>query len=92
MTSSKIIYSWLKVGGSYQAKPRENITLVVTPESYGRAGEAKRGTRWHAQATRWSAPTSTASRFGRDEYLNLQASMKDAMRLAESIFFDEVSK
>lgn len=91
--SSQIIYSWLnRLDGTYQAKPRNNITLVVSPERYGLNGAAKRGTKWHAQATRWHEPTRTASRFGRDVYLNLQASAKDAMRLAESIYFEEISK
>jgi hypothetical protein len=65
-----------------------NVTLAVTPDRYARGltPKAARGTRWHAQASHWDEATRTMSRYGRDEYLNMQDNADEAMRLAEDIY------
>jgi len=77
-------YEWLPSDHGFQAKVG-NVTLCVTPDR-SRFGKPLRGTKWHAQCSSWCERTSTASRYGRDEYLNLQDSKESAMKLAENIF------
>lgn len=75
--------------GGFSAEMPNEITLVVTPERYAKGFTPKpaRGTLWHAQASQWDGK-STISRYGRDEYGNMQPNAKAAMRLAESIYND----
>lgn len=84
-------FNWTAYEGGYRCTMANDVTLVVTPERYakGFTPKAARGARWHAQASQWDGK-STISRFGRDEYGNTQASAKDAMRLAESIYLEAV--
>lgn len=82
------MFTWIEQDGGFRADAPGNVTLIVTPERYAKGFtlKAARGTKWHAQCTHWCERTRTASRYGRDEYLNLQDSAKDAMRLAEDIY------
>lgn len=75
---------WVEQDGGFRCRVSESVTLAVTPERY-KGGKPAIGTKWHAQATRWCERTRTASRHGRDEYLNLQGSVESAKRLAEDI-------
>lgn len=81
------MFDWQPKDGGFQAKMPNNVTLAVTPERYAKGLTLKpaRGTKWHAQASIWDGK-STISRYGRDEYGNLQDSAKAAMRLAEDIY------
>lgn len=81
-------FDWRPVDGGFQAEAPGNVTLVVTPDRYakGIAPKAARGTKWRAQCSHWDERTRTMSRYGRDEYLNLQDDVKAAMRLAEDIY------
>lgn len=65
-----------------------NITLCASPDrtNYGRP---KRGTKWHAQVSIWDEKTRTMSRYGKDVYMQLCDSYKEAMKLAESIYNNE---
>lgn len=82
-------FNWQPKDGGFRCEMPGEVTLVVTPERYakGFAPKAARGAKWHAQASQWDGK-STISRYGRDEYGNLQETAKDAMRLAESIYRD----
>ena len=86
-------FDWIAYEGGYRCEMPNDVTLVVTPDRYAKGFTPKpaRGTLWHAQASQWDGK-STLSRFGRDEYGNLQASAKDAMRLAESIYLEAVER
>ena len=81
-------FNWFPQDGGFRCKVTETITLAATPDRYAKGFNPKalRGTKWHAQATHWNEATRTASRYGRDEYLNLQTSAELAMRLAEDIY------
>lgn len=81
-------FLWEKQDGGFRCRVSETVTLVVTPERLvrGFVPKAARGTKWHAQASRWDETSRTLSRFGRDEYMNLQESAAAAMRLAEDIY------
>ncbi|QWY83177.1 hypothetical protein [Rhizobium phage RHph_X2_24] len=82
------MFNWIAKDGGFHAEMPGNVTLVVTPDRYAKGLQMKpaRGTKWHAQCTHWCDRTRTASRYGRDEYLNLQDDAKAAMRLAEDIY------
>jgi hypothetical protein len=63
-----------------------NITLCASPDRLARFGtKPARGTKWHAQCSIWDGKY-TISRYGRDVYMDLQDSAKDAMRLAEQVY------
>ena len=81
-------YQWIKNGATYRCELPGNVTLVASPDQYAKGfmPKAARGTKWHAQASHWDAATSCVSGYGRDEYMNLVASAKDAMKLAQSIY------
>ena len=81
-------FIWVFQDGGFRCAVSETVTLVVTPDRYtkGFSPKAARGSRWHAQASVWHEPSRTLSRYGRDEYLNLQASAEEAKRLAEDIY------
>lgn len=81
------MFEWFaKDGGFYAIKG--DVTLVVSPDRFAKAltPKAARGTKWHAQCSHWCERTRTMSRYGRDEYMNLQDNADDAMRLAEDIY------
>lgn len=78
-------FNWIAVDGGYRAEMPGNIALSVSPDRF-KNGKPARGTKWHAQATHWNERTRTASRYGRDEYCNLQDSANAAKRLAEDIY------
>lgn len=82
------MFNWVPKDGGFRCTMPGDVTLVATPDRYakGLTPKAARGTKWHAQATHWNERTRTSSRYGRDEYLNLQDGAKDAMRLAEDIY------
>jgi len=81
-------FNWIEQDGGFRCKVSDTVTLAVTPDRYARGFQSKaaRGTKWHAQATVWHEPTRTASRYGRDEYCNLQGTADAAKRLAEDIY------
>lgn len=81
-------FIWLAQDGGFRCAVSETVALVVTPDRYtkGFLPKAARGAKWHAQASVWHAPSRTLSRYGRDEYLNLQVSAEAAKRLAEDIY------
>lgn len=85
--TAKTKFDWQPSDGGFRCEMPDNVTLVVTPDRYAKGFTPKpaRGTQWHAQASQWDG-ASTISRYGRDEYGNLQATAKDALRLAESIY------
>jgi len=77
-------------GAGYRATMPNEVTLYVSPEQTSAFGaKPKRGTAWRAGASQWDGK-STISRFGRDEYNIRHASYKDAMRAAETIYFDAI--
>lgn len=78
------MFDWIAQDGGFRCQIGD-VTLVATPDRYVN-GKAARGSKWHAQATHWNERTRTASRFGRDEYLNVQDCPQSAMKLAEDIF------
>lgn len=82
------MFDWQAVDGGFQAKMPWDVTLVVTPDRYakGFTPKAARGTKWHSQASHWCERTRTMSRYGRDEYGNLQDTVEAAKRLAEDIY------
>jgi hypothetical protein len=84
-------FDWQPRDGGFHCEMPGNVTLVVTPDRYakGFTPKAARGTLWRAQASLWDG-NYTLSRFGRDEYGNLQPSASEAKRLAESIYLDAV--
>ena len=83
----KTKFNWQPYEGGFRCEMPNEVTLVVTPDKYAKGFTPKpaRGTLWNAQASQWDGK-STISRYGRDEYGNLQPSAKAAMRLAESIY------
>ncbi len=84
---TKTKFEWQPRDGGFRCEMPNEVTLVVTPDKYAKGFTPKpaRGTMWNAQASQWDGK-STISRYGRDEYGNLQPSAKAAMRLAESIY------
>lgn len=87
------VFAWEPYDAGFRCYLPNEITLVVTPDRYAKGFKPKaaRGTGWHAQASQWDGK-STISRFGRDEYGNLQPTAKDAMRLAESIYLEAIGE
>ena len=85
--TAKTKFNWQPYEGGFRCEMPNEVTLVVTPDKYAKGFTPKpaRGTMWNAQASQWDGK-STISRYGRDEYGNLQPSAKAAMRLAESIY------
>ncbi len=86
--TTKTKFNWQPYSdGGFRCEMPGDVTLVVTPDRLAKGFTPKpaRGTMWHAQASQWDG-ISTMSRYGRDEYGNLQPSAKAAMRLAESIY------
>lgn len=81
-------FHWVEQDGGFRCHVSETVTLVVTPDRFAKGFQPKaaRGSKWHAQVSQWCARTSTLSRYGRDEYLNLQDSADAAKRLAENIY------
>ena len=80
---------WQKIDAGWQARIG-NITLYVLPNHTTRFGtKAARGTKWHAGVSSWDEPTRTISRYGRDVYMQLCDSAKEAMRLAEEVYEEE---
>jgi hypothetical protein len=78
-------FDWFRIDQGEWACHIGPVTLIVTPD-VKRHNRPAYGTKWHAQCTHWNAATATASRFGRDVYLDLQPSAKAAKRLAEQIY------
>lgn len=66
-----------------------NITLCASPDrTKGFLHKPVRSTKWHAQVSIWDGK-STVSRYGRDVYMQLCDSAKDAMRLAEVVYNEQ---
>lgn len=88
-----IRFDWIAHDGGFRAVMPDNVTLVVTPERYAKGFVLKpaRGTKWHAQCTHWNEPTRTASRFGRDVYSDVQPTARDARKLAETVYLEEIA-
>lgn len=80
-------FDWVKYEAGFRCEMPGNITLDVFPERYGKGFTPKpaRGTKWRAAASVFDGK-STVLRYGRDEYMNLQDTARDAMRLAEDIY------
>lgn len=83
-------FDWTAQDGGFRAIMPDNVTLVVTPDMF-RNGKPARRTKWHAQCTHWNERTATASRFGRDVYMDVQPTAHDARRLAEQIYTEAVA-
>lgn len=79
--------NWQKDGSGWTAS-LGNVTLCASPDRT-KFGKAARGTKWHASVSSWDEPTRTMSRFGRDVYMTLCDSAKDAMLLAERVYSEE---
>lgn len=77
-------FDWQKSDAGHVARIGD-ITLCASPDRV-RFGKPVRGTKWHASVSSWCERTRTMSRFGRDVYLDLRDSAKDAMRLAEQVY------
>ena len=80
-------FNWFPYDGGFRCE-KGDVTLNVVPDRFakGFAPKAARGAKWRAQCSHWHEPTRTMSRYGRDEYMNLQDTAKAAMRLAEDIY------
>lgn len=83
-------FDWTQADGAIWTAKIGNVTLVASPDHY-KAGKPARGTKWHAQCTHWDEATRTASRFGRDVYMDLQPTARDARRLAETIYNEQTT-
>lgn len=69
-----------------------DITLFVSPDRTTRFGtKAVRGTKWRAGVSHWDEQTRTMSRYGRDVYMQLCDSAKEAMRLAEVVYNEQLA-
>lgn len=80
---------WQKDQCSWVARIGD-VTLSAVPDRTSHFGtKAARGTKWRACVSHWDAPTRTASRFGRDVYMQLCNTAKDAIKLAEQVYRDE---
>lgn len=79
------MFNWQPIDCGYRAEMPGDISLTVAAVDMSR-GKPKRGTKWRAQASHWDERTRTSTRYGRDEYMNAQASAKAAMRIAEDIY------
>ena len=80
-------FEWFPHEAGFRCELPNNVALNVVPERHAKciSPKAARGTKWRAQASIFDGK-STVSRYGRDEYMNLQETAKDAMRLAEDIY------
>ena len=68
-----------------------NITLGASPDRVTHFGtKPKRGTKWRACVSIFDGKF-TISRYGRDCYDQLCDTAKDAMRLAEQVYNDELA-
>lgn len=68
-----------------------NITLGASPDRVTHFGtKPKRGTKWRACVSIFDGK-STISRYGRDCYDQLCDTAKDAMRLAEQVYNEELA-
>lgn len=85
------MFDWQKDEcGGYQAQMPDNVTVWVAPVDYakGFTPKPKRWTKWRGGANHWDESSRTSSRYGRDSYMDLKNSAKEAMRLAEEIYRD----
>lgn len=83
---------WQKNGDGCWVAKIGDITLCASPDRYTRFGsKAARGTKWHAQVSHWNESTRTMSRYGRDVYMQLCDSAKEAMLLAEQVYNEELA-
>lgn len=83
------MFNWQKDEyGCWQAQMPNNVTLVAVPDRFAKGFPPMpaRGTKWRAACNHWDEASRTLSRYGRDEYMNMQDSAKEAMRLAEEIY------
>lgn len=85
--------TWLKDpnSGGWRCEMPGNVTLFAVPDRLARHSltlRASRGAQWRAGATHWDEATRTASRFGRDVYLDLQPDAVSAKRLAETVWHE----
>ena len=73
--------------GGFTAKVGD-VSLHAQPVRLARGLTPKpaRGTEWRAFVTHWCERTSTATRYGRDVYSDLQPDRNAAMLLAEQVF------
>lgn len=86
-------FEWQEHEGGWICHLPHNIAITAMPDRYARGLTPKpaRGTKWHAQASHWCERTSTLSRYGRDEYSNMQNSAAEARKLAELIYMEAIA-
>lgn len=80
--------NWQKGEYGYWTAAIGDITLCASPDRV-RYGKPARGTKWRASVSIWDEPTRTLSRHGRDVYMQLCDSAKEAMRLAEVVYNEQ---
>lgn len=80
-------FEWFPYEGGFRCELPDGVSLNAVPDRFakGLTPKAARGAKWRACVNRWDGK-STLSRYGRDEYMNLQDSAQAAMRLAEDVF------
>lgn len=78
-------FDWFRIDQGEWTCQIGPVRLVAAPD-VKRNGKPARGTKWHAMCTHWNAATATATRFGRDVYMDLQPTAQAAKRLAEQIY------
>ena len=78
-------FDWTQADGAVWTAKIGDLTLVAAPDRY-KGVKPARGTKWHAMCTHWNAATATATRFGRDVYMDLQPTAQAAKRLAETVY------
>ena len=80
---------WQKDTYGWTAKIGD-ITLYASPDrTKGLQNKPVRGTKWRAGVSSWDQPSRTISRYGRDVYMQLCDTAKEAMRLAEQVYNEE---
>ena len=84
------MFNWFPSDNGFRAEMPGNISLTVAAVDL-RNGKPMRGTKWRAMAFHWCERTRTSTRYGRDEYMNAQATVKAARDLAESIYLRQKS-
>jgi len=86
--------TWLKDAntGGWKCEMPGDVTMFAVPNrlaSHSLTPKPSRGTKWRAGCTHWNEATRTASRFGRDVYMEFQPDANAAKSLAELVYRDE---
>ena len=68
----------------------DDVTMFAVPQNT-RNGKPVRGGRWRAGVTHWDEATWSATRFGRDVHSDLQPTARDARKLAEAVYLEEIA-